>query len=161
MPSCRPTEGLFGLREWLEEGFYPEGMEAYAEGAVYENFGGRKRNNNTSGGSHHHHRERTRDREAEREAREHAAAASAAAAATAPQATPSRATPGRASKARAAALWQAESEYISDDDDPDYKSHGRKAGSELSGARVRPACLLPVSGILVPHSFPLMRCIYQ
>lgn len=28
MHNCRPQEGLFGLKEWLDEGFYPEGFFA-------------------------------------------------------------------------------------------------------------------------------------
>ncbi len=30
--ACRPQEGLFGLREWMEEGFYPEGWEGPPDG---------------------------------------------------------------------------------------------------------------------------------
>lgn len=146
----RPTEGLFGLREWLEEGFYPEGMEAYADGAVYENFGGRKRNGGSSHShhsshnhnNHHHHREHHRGGD-------HHAAAPSSQQPLPPQAAPSRATPGRASKSRAAALWQAESTdyYLSDDDnrdghDGEYRGSSRRQHSssfqELSGARDYP-----------------------
>lgn len=31
-PSCRPQEGLFGLREWIGEGFYPEGWSGPSDG---------------------------------------------------------------------------------------------------------------------------------
>ena len=29
---CRPQEGLFGLREWIDEGFFPEGWEGPPDG---------------------------------------------------------------------------------------------------------------------------------
>lgn len=30
--SCRPQEGLFGLREWIEEGYFPEGWVGPPDG---------------------------------------------------------------------------------------------------------------------------------
>jgi hypothetical protein len=29
---CRPQEGLFGLREWIAEGFFPEGWVGPMDG---------------------------------------------------------------------------------------------------------------------------------
>ncbi len=41
---CRPQEGLFGLREWIEEGYYPDGWVGPPDGLGLAPF---KRRNNT------------------------------------------------------------------------------------------------------------------
>lgn len=45
LATCRPQEGLFGLREWLDEGYYPEGWVGPPDGLGLAPF---KRRNSAS-----------------------------------------------------------------------------------------------------------------
>ncbi|GIL71918.1 hypothetical protein Vretimale_607 [Volvox reticuliferus] len=101
----RPQEGLFGLREWLEEGYYPEGWVGPPDGLGLAPF---KRRNNT--GSHQ---------------------GGASVTAVVPKVVRQgvRTGPGRSSKSRASRSWRTTSSDAEDDemedDDDDMMMGGR------------------------------------
>ncbi|GLC41229.1 hypothetical protein PLESTB_001524600 [Pleodorina starrii] len=114
----RPQEGLFGLREWLEEGYYPEGWVGPPDGLGLAPF---KRRNNTG------------------TAHPGSTPAPASAAKAGRQGV--RTGPCRSSKSRAARSWRtassdAEDDDILEDDDDDLVLTGGRsyAGSAAAAA---------------------------
>ncbi|EFJ52489.1 hypothetical protein VOLCADRAFT_115965 [Volvox carteri f. nagariensis] len=104
----RPQEGLFGLREWLEERYYPEGWVGPPDGLGLAPF---KRRNNTGA---------------------HQGGPSAAASASKAGRQGVRTGPGRSSKSRASRSWRsassdAEDDDMLEDDDDDMVMAGGRA----------------------------------